>query len=193
MRPLLRVALAASLAAAGGLALWPADDDTAVVRPARPRVPARVAGTHPGPAPVGAPPADPPPARTAPAGLATTGTGLPARPADWPAPGAAALAAWQGAAPPQAVDRPAATAAAPVRAAAAPFPYQWIGQLDDGAAPQLLLASAQRSVGVRLGEVLDGRWRLAHDAAGVLQATALDGSGAQPVRGAPPRRAPAPS
>lgn len=188
MRPALQVALAASLAAAGGLALWPADDDTALAPPARPRGLATAALA------VATPPARAPAARTTDAAGWTTGTGLPARPADWPAPGAAALAAWQGTTPPPGAARPAAAAAsAPARAAAPPFPYQWIGQLDDGAAPQLLLASAQRSVGVRLGEVLDGRWRLDHDAAGVLQATALDGSGAQPVRGAPPRRPPAPS
>ena len=124
------------------------------------------------------------------------------RPADWPAVGPAALQAWQG--PPDrpgraansqagvpAEAKPAAVAGAPGRAPAAAFPYRWIGQLDDGGgAPQMLLSSAQRSVGVRLGQVLDGRWRIAHDAQGVLMATALPDGPAQPVPGAAARPPP---
>ena len=47
-----------------------------------------------------------------------------------------------------------------------------------------MLSSAQRSVGVRLGQVLDGRWRIEHDPQGALIATALQGGQAQPVPGA---------
>ena len=116
---------------------------------------------------------------------AITGTAtLPTRATDWPAPGAAALAAWQGA--PAA--KPAASASAnPAASAAAPlpvFPYQWIGQLDDGGAPQVLLASSQRSVGVRRGAVLDCRWRLDRAPGEPWKATHLPSGLVVTVRGA---------
>ncbi|GCL62903.1 GspMb/PilO family protein [Pseudaquabacterium pictum] len=119
------------------------------------------------------------------AAAAPTAAPLPTRPADWPAAPATALAAWQ---PPAA--KPVLTAAAPQAAApsappAPPFPYRWIGQLDDGGPPQALLASAQRSVAVRLGDTLDGRWRLLRGADGRLLAQALPDGTPLPVPGAP--------
>lgn len=204
MRPLLVAGLVASLALSGLAAWWPQSDDTTGLLPAA-RAPGRVAG-RPGPAAVAdlsraparplpvpstqpgaaAPPvavATPPAASLA---TATTATAtLPTRAADWPAPGAAALAAWQGAA----AAKPAASASANPAASAAPplpvFPYQWIGQLDDGGAPQVLLASAQRSVGVRRGAVLDGRWRLDRAAGEPWKATHLLSGLVVAVRGAP--------
>lgn len=183
MRPGLWALLAASLAGSAWLAAQP-DAHTPVVpaaaRPARAAAAREATPAAPGPAPATA--------------------GLPARPADWPAAGRLALQAWQGqtdlpggAAGPVAPARagPGASASATEPAPAAAFPYRWIGQLDDGSgAPQVLLSSAQRSVGVRLGQVLDGRWRIEHDPQGVLVATALPGGPAQPVPGAaagPPR------
>lgn len=116
---------------------------------------------------------------------ATATATLPTRAADWPAPGAAALAAWQGV--PAA--KPAGSASANPGASDTPplpvFPYQWIGQLDDGGAPQVLLASAQRSVGVRRGAVLDGRWRLDRAPGGPWKATHLPSGLVVVVRGAP--------
>lgn len=98
-----------------------------------------------------------------------------------------------------AAPRRAGVAAAPASATAAPaavFPYRWIGQLDDSdGPPQQLLASEQRSVGVRLGATLDGRWRLLRDPAGRLLAQALPDGEAVPVPGAPaaPATLPGPS
>lgn len=186
MRPALWALLAASLAGSAWLASQPDAD--------LPVVPASV------PASVPARRSMAPRNATPPAGWAPASAGLPARPADWPAVGRAALQAWQGL--PDRPDRaantdaasqtgPGASASASAQAQAAAFPYRWIGQLDDGAGPpQVLLSSAQRSVGVRLGQVLDGRWRIEHDPQGVLMATALQGGQAQPVPGAaagPPR------
>jgi hypothetical protein len=185
---MLWLALAASVAASGWLALQAgADDDgsLAVARssvrpPAGGRVPA--APTLAAPAPAAAPPRAEATLAAADAAPAT----LPTRPADWDAPGPDALAAWQGTPPPAAP--PAAPPGAPTAAArppAAVFPYQWIGQLDDGGAPQVLLSSAQRSVGVRLGEVLDGRWRIELGDGGELQATLLASGEVLAVRGRP--------
>jgi len=80
-----------------------------------------------------------------------------ARRSAWPEPSATALAAWSGP-PPSAM--PAAPQPGPPQPKAQPFPYQWIGQLDDGDTVQALLSGPQRSFGVRAGEVLDGRWRV---------------------------------
>lgn len=115
---------------------------------------------------------------------------LPTRPADWPAPPATALAAWQGPAAPPAPTQAARPALAAASAAAPVFPYRWIGQLDDGGTPQVLLASAQRSVAVHLGTTLDGRWRLLTGPGGVLQAQPLPDGALQVVPGAPPAALP---
>lgn len=174
MRPVLLAGLAATLLASATLALWPADppvDD--LLPPMRPGDSGRRTSVAP-----------PPSATAAASGAAP---GLPTRPADWPAPTALALAAWQGAAPPAPAAAPAATARAAAASAAAPvFPWRWIGQLDDGAAPQVLLASAQRTVGVRLGATLDGRWRLLRSPSGALLAQPLPDGDPLPVPGAPP-------
>ena len=202
MRPLLVAGLVASLALSGLAAWWPQPDDTTGLLPAA-RAPGRVAG---GPGPVAAadltraprrpvpvpstPPgaAAPPTARLATATTATTATAtaaLPTRAADWPAPGAAALAAWQGA-PAAKPTKPASAKPAASDAPPLPvFPYQWIGQLDDGGVPQVLLASAQRSVGVRRGAVLDGRWRLDRSPGEPWKATHLPSGLVVSVRGAP--------
>ena len=214
MRPLLVAGLVASLALSGLAAWWPQSDDTTGLLPAA-RAPGRVAGgpgpaaaadltrapvrpvpvpsTQPGAAAPSGVVATPPAARLATATTATkaatataTATAtLPTRAADWPAPGAAALAAWQGA--PAA--KPAGPASANPAASDAPplpvFPYQWIGQLDDGGVPQVLLASAQRSVGVRRGAVLDGRWRLDRAPGEPWKATHLPSGLVVGVRGAP--------
>jgi hypothetical protein len=49
----------------------------------------------------------------------------------------------------------------------------------------VLLASAQRTVAVRLGAALDNRWRLQHSAGGVLQAQPLPDGEPLQVPGAP--------
>jgi hypothetical protein len=197
MRPLLQKALAISVAAAAATLLWPADDATLV--PATRRGATRDAGgasaATPAPAASSAPRGGQAP--VGPASGATssgpTASGLHTRAGDWPDPEPAALAAWQGprAAPVQRATTTAAsatasaTAGASAASAAPPFPYHWIGELDDGAAPQVLLASPQRSVGVRLGTTLEGRWRLQRSANGVLLAADLRTGALLPVRGAP--------
>jgi hypothetical protein len=196
MRPLLRAALAATLLATLAMALWP-QDEAAVVpvvaaarRPAAaPAAPRLAAGAEAGGRSAAAVAA----VSAGVADAASATPSLPTRAADWPAPPAAALAAWQGqaAAPPPTAAATASRRAASQAAAAAPgpaapvFPYRWIGQLDDGGAPQLLLASAQRSVGVRLGATLDARWRLVRHASGQLLAQALPDGESVPVPGAP--------
>ena len=206
MRPALGALLAVSLLATGWLALQPSDDDAPALPPA-PRAQ--------GPAPrlAAAPPLRAPPtSATSPTSpksptspslptspksptLTTSPTSpippaLPTRPADWPAPSAAALAAWQGAAPAPAAPSAATAATAPASRPAAPFPYQWIGRLDDGGTPQALLSSAQRSVGVRLGDVLDGRWRIDEAADGTLRATVLASGEVLLLRSGAPAAAP---
>ena len=169
--------LAATLLASAGLALWPTDAPDDLLPPARPAAGGRAAAGLSLPA--AAAPA------TASARIATLVT----RPADWPALSADAQAAWQGAVPAPAPVAPTAGVRQPPAASRAPgpaFPYRWIGQLDDGGAPQLLLASAQRTVAVRLGAELDGRWRLLRGPGGVLQAQPLPEGDPLPVPGAPP-------
>ena len=181
MRPWLLASLAVTLVSTAGLALWPADpgqDDWLAA-----------------PAPATAPKAAPTAAAAVPGRPVATGAapaGLPTRAADWPAPTAAALSAWQGtppppAQPPVAAGPPAAQVAQAPRPA---FPYRWIGQLDDGGAPQVLLASAQRTVAVRLGATLDGRWRVERAPGGALQARPLPDGEPVPVPGAPAAASP---
>jgi hypothetical protein len=59
---------------------------------------------------------------------------------------------------------PAAAAAAsapPEKPPLPAFPYRWIGQLtDEQGATVTLLASSQRSLGARAGDVVDGNWRI---------------------------------
>ena len=191
MRPLLVAALAASLALSGLAAWWPdsgAADDGLLPAARAPRATA-VAALNPPPLPARS--ATPAPAAATPASAGTADiapAALPTRAADWPAPGAAALAAWQGATLlPLGAAAPAVAAASalPQQAPSPVFPYQWIGQLDDGTAPQALLASAQRSVAVRRGAVLDGRWRLDRAPGEPWKATHLPSGAVVAVRGSP--------
>ena len=189
MKPWLLATLVATVLASGGLALWPADAADDLLPSNSPN---RAAPQPPRAAVQSAPAMPPMPA--APGGQAAPAAPpapaqLPTRPADWPAPPATALAAWQG--PPAPPPAPAARPALAASAAAVPvFPYRWIGQLDDGGAPQVLLASAQRSVAVRLGATLDNRWRLLTGPGGVLQAQPLPDGTPLAVPGAPPAAQP---
>jgi len=141
-----RVVLYAALAVTLALTAWLAaqPDEVAVVAPVVPK-----------PRPIRA--AAPPPA---PAGRERQ---------DWPEPEPAALAAWS--APVTLAPPPAASM--PQRPVAPPFPYKWIGRLDDGEAVQALLSGPQRSFGARAGEVLDGRWRIEKVAASQMELTWL--------------------
>jgi hypothetical protein len=137
------------------LSLWlalqpqPADDVVGAA-PLRPRPPA--GGSDPASTPA--------PARS----------GAEARRTPWPDPTDSALAAWS---PPPAPAAEPTQRAAPPRPQAPPFPYQWIGRLDDGEFVQVLLSGTHRSFGVRAGEVLDGKWRVDQITGQVMQVTWL--------------------
>lgn len=128
MKPALWALLAASLVATGWLALLPEPEPSGALLPTRAQ-PAPARRPIQTQANTAAEPAPGTPAGTADANPPALAT----RPADWPAPGAAALAAWQGPPPPAAATGASVTASAPSRPAT-PFPYQWIGQLDRRAA-----------------------------------------------------------
>lgn len=59
--------------------------------------------------------------------------------------------------------RPAAAASMAAAAAAAQvpaFPYALIGRIEDSGAVHALLGGAQRTLGVRASDVIDGQWRV---------------------------------
>lgn len=84
--------------------------------------------------------------------------------ATWTEAGATALAAWQGPAPPPPAPPPPAAAPAaaeaPAPPAAPPFPYRWIGTLQDETGVRALLANEQRSLGAASGDTIDTQWRI---------------------------------
>lgn len=94
----------------------------------------------------------------------------PARPAriartsapTWPPLDSQAAAVWQPPLPPPPPPPPPAVEAPPPPPApvAPPFPYQWIGRLEEAGKPQALLHGATRGTAVRAGDVLDGQWRI---------------------------------
>jgi hypothetical protein len=145
-----RVVLYAALAVTLGLTAWLAaqPDDVPVVAPVVPRSRPAMATLASVAAMAVPPPSNK--ARTA-----------------WPEPAPAALAAWTAPAPPALT----LVASAPTRAAAPPFPYKWIGRLEDGTTVQALLSGPQRSFGARAGEVLDGKWRVERVAGARLELT----------------------
>jgi hypothetical protein len=147
-----RVVLYAALAVTLGLTAWLAaqPDDVPVVAPVVPK------------------------SRAAMATLATMAAAAVVPPSHsertaWPEPEPSTLAAWSAPAAPAL----APAASAPKRASAPPFPYKWIGRLEDGESTQALLSGPQRSFGARAGEVLDGRWRIDQVAGSRLQLTWL--------------------
>ena len=79
----------------------------------------------------------------------------------WPDPGAVALAAWQ---PPAPAPTPAMTAPTTAPASLPPqapaFPYQLIGRLVEAGRTQALLGAEQRSLAVKVGDTIDGQWRV---------------------------------
>ncbi|MDT7838948.1 hypothetical protein [Aquabacterium sp. OR-4] len=195
MRPVLWLALAASVAATAWLASQPEADaaDQATEADEAAQGAAQGAAVLPlAPRRLGAGPASGAGANAAPVGgAAPVAAGLPARAADWPAPEPSALQAW-GAAPapaPSPSPSPAAVAAArrsagdspaPLRAPA--FAYQWIGTLDDERGQQVLLGGPLRSAAVRPGQVLDGQWRIDAVRHGRLDLTWLPGNQGVSVR-----------
>lgn len=85
--------------------------------------------------------------------------------APWPEASGTQLAAWSP--PPPPPPPPPPVAAAPVAPVdpgpppAPPFPYQLIGRMEEAGAPaQALLASGNRSLSAKAGDVIDGQWRV---------------------------------
>ncbi|HEY4080730.1 MAG TPA: hypothetical protein VGM81_08540 [Burkholderiaceae bacterium] len=75
---------------------------------------------------------------------------------DWAKPADAQLAAWMPPAPPP--PPPAPPPPPPAPPMAPPFPYQLIGRLVDGNVEQALLAGPNRTLSVKVGEVVDNQW-----------------------------------
>lgn len=141
-------ALAAGLAVAVAATLWAAQ-----MQEQEGEAPVAVAPTRPAPRP-----ATPAASATAPAPAWTL-----AERAPWPEASGSQLAAWSPPPPPP------PPPAAPLQAAvvdtgpppAPPFPYQLIGRLEEGGVPaQALLASGNRSLSAKAGDVIDGQWRV---------------------------------
>jgi hypothetical protein len=84
-----------------------------------------------------------------------------ARPA-WAQPPAdeAQFAAWSPPPPPPAPPFVAPPPAPPAAPQAPPFPYQLIGRLVEGNQAQILLAGPNSTLAVRVGDVVDGQWRV---------------------------------
>ena len=75
---------------------------------------------------------------------------------DWAKPVDAQLAAWMPPAPPP--PPPAPPPPPPAPPMAPQFPYQLIGRMVDGNVEQALLASANRTLSVKVGELIDNQW-----------------------------------
>ncbi|UDF35973.1 UNVERIFIED_ORG: hypothetical protein LHJ69_02560 [Shinella sp. XGS7] len=145
-------ALAAGLAVAVAATLWAAQ-----MEEQESEAPVAVAPTRPAPRP-----ATPAVSTTAPAPAPAPAWTLAER-APWPEASGSQLAAWSPPPPPP------PPPAAPLQAAvvdtgpppAPPFPYQLIGRLEEGGVPaQALLASGNRSLSAKAGDVIDGQWRV---------------------------------
>jgi hypothetical protein len=138
--PLLLAMLAATLALSAYLALQPALDEMSTAQV----VPVRVRGGR-----------RPPPPDATPPQLTQGQRG-------WTALEAEALASWSP--PPPAATPAARSASAAAEAAstprAPPFPYKWIGRLEQDGSAVALLDGPQRSLGASAGQVLDGQWRI---------------------------------
>ncbi|MDM4767019.1 hypothetical protein [Pelomonas sp. SE-A7] len=71
------------------------------------------------------------------------------------------LAAWAPPPPPPPPPVQAAAPAAPVMPQAPAFPYQLIGRMEEqGGKSQALLSSPNRTLSARVGETIDGQWRV---------------------------------
>lgn len=107
------------------------------------------------------------------AGLTKTTTGTKAEaaaPLDWapvarpawaqPPADDAQFAAWSPPPPPPAPPFVAPPPPPPAAPQAPPFPYQLIGRLVEGTQAQILLAGPSSTLAVRVGDVVDGQWRV---------------------------------
>lgn len=94
----------------------------------------------------------------------------------WPPLSREAQAAWAGTPPPAAKTSPAAATPASAPAAAPPappFPYTWLGQIEQDGQLRFFLANPTRTLVVAEGEELEGGWRVGGLRDGRLQATWL--------------------
>jgi hypothetical protein len=72
----------------------------------------------------------------------------------------AQFAAWSPPPPPPAPPFVAPPPPPPAAPQAPPFPYQLIGRLVEGDQAQILLAGPSSTLAVRVGDVVDGQWRV---------------------------------
>lgn len=94
----------------------------------------------------------------------------------WPPLSREAQAAWAGTPAPAATTPPAAAtpASAPAAAPSAPpFPYTWLGQIEQDGQLRFFLANPTRTLVVAEGEAIEGGWRVGGLRDGHLQATWL--------------------
>jgi hypothetical protein len=86
----------------------------------------------------------------------------------WPDLTADARAAWS----PPARPVPPASAPPPL-APPPPFPYQWLGQLQDGGVTRWFIASPQQTLAVAAGDIVEPQWRVEGREGGRLRLTWL--------------------
>jgi hypothetical protein len=91
----------------------------------------------------------------------------------WAAVADAQFAAWAPPAPPPPPPEVKGPPPPPPAPVAPPFPYQIIGSLAQGGQTQAFLASPSRSLSARVGEVIDGQWRVDQVSASGLALTWL--------------------
>ncbi len=85
----------------------------------------------------------------------------------------AQFAAWSPPPPPPAPTFVAPPPPPPAAPQAPPFPYQLIGRLVEGNQAQILLAGPSSTLAVRVGDVVDGQWRVDQINEGGLKLTWL--------------------
>ncbi|MFG6448895.1 hypothetical protein ACG0Z6_11685 [Roseateles sp. BYS180W] len=158
MRPSKRQALwASALGATLAATLWSATQDDEADAPAAAQALVRA---RPSPA---APSTATPGATASAAPTPPTWNPAPLQRQPWPSAKADALLAWAPPPPPPEAPPPPPPSPPPAPPPVAPpFPYQAIGRMEEGGQTVLFVANAQRSAALRVGDVLDGSWRVEH-------------------------------
>lgn len=77
---------------------------------------------------------------------------------EWPLVAPSAVAAWEP--PPLPLAPKAVASAASSAPEAPPFPYTWIGRLEERGVSRALLAGATRTIDAKAGDLIDGQWRV---------------------------------
>lgn len=137
LSPALRWVLVATLAVSGVLALQ-SDEDSAAVPLSKHAAPAS-------------------PARPAAPRIEQSWPAPPTRNPAWAPPASDALAAW-GPPPPAPDAKPLQQA--PTAPQSPVFPYTLIGRLEDAGVAHALLSGPLRTIDARVGDLIDGQWRV---------------------------------